>query len=437
MVQIAFLTLFLGLISGKQEVAVAVHGPVSAVELLLDGTAVARLGGPPWSTRVDLGPDLEPHELVARALDAEGQEIGRTQQLLNLPRPPAEVSILLEGGSKGRPAGARLTWNNPSFAKPAAVSLLLDGNPLPLDGQAHAVLPAVDPGVTHVLSAEVRFSPSLVARRAVGFGVGWGDEISTALTAVPVRLRPGSKMPDAGGLQGWILAAGKAVPVAAIDRGPAQLLVVRDEKVRRPLQLYGQLRGDLGGDRMDPRVRLEMILKQNGEIKLIWPYAHAVAGAGVTADRFNSTESFTATDGGLLWLLGLLVPQSREADQHLSDALAVAGLEALGGHGPRAVLLVVGDNPQDLSVYSPGRVAHYLESIHVPFIVWSQRGTKTPASTAWGRAEDVSSKPKLVGAFSRLEDNLDTQRIVWIEGSHLPGAISLSPAAEAVLELVR
>jgi hypothetical protein len=69
MVQIAFLTLFLGLISGKQEVAVAVHGPVSAVELLLDGTAVAHLGRPPWSTRVDLGPQLEPHELVARALE--------------------------------------------------------------------------------------------------------------------------------------------------------------------------------------------------------------------------------------------------------------------------------------------------------------------------------------------------------------------------------
>ena len=65
-----------------------------------------------------------------------------------------------------------------------------------------------------------------------------------------------------------ILAAGKAVPVAAVDRGPAQLLVVRDEKVRRPLQLYGQSRGDLGGDRMDPRVRLEMILKQNGQVKL-------------------------------------------------------------------------------------------------------------------------------------------------------------------------
>jgi hypothetical protein len=73
MVQIAFLTLFLGLTSGKQPVAVAVRGPAAAVELVLDGTAVVRIGGPPWRTAIDLGPALEPHELVARALDAKGQ----------------------------------------------------------------------------------------------------------------------------------------------------------------------------------------------------------------------------------------------------------------------------------------------------------------------------------------------------------------------------
>ena len=44
MVQIAFLTLFLGLTSGKQQIAVAVRGPAAAVELMLDGTAVVREG---------------------------------------------------------------------------------------------------------------------------------------------------------------------------------------------------------------------------------------------------------------------------------------------------------------------------------------------------------------------------------------------------------
>src|SRR4029077_18626702 len=77
MVQVAFLTLFLGLTSGKQEIAVAVRGPAAAVELMLDGTAVVRMGGPPWRTKVDLGPALTPHELVARALDAQGQEVAR------------------------------------------------------------------------------------------------------------------------------------------------------------------------------------------------------------------------------------------------------------------------------------------------------------------------------------------------------------------------
>jgi hypothetical protein len=436
MVQIAFLTLFLGLTSGKQEVDVAVRGPAAAVELVLDGTPVARLGGPPWRTRIDLGPDLEPHELVARALDSKGQEIGRTRQILNLPRPPAEVGILLESGPKG-PVGARLHWNSLSLAAPTAVSLSLDGNPVPVDDRAHAVLPAVDPAVTHVLSAEVHFSATLVARTAVGFGGGLGDEVSTELTAVPVRLRPGKKLPEVKRLQGWILVAGKAVPVAAIDRGPAQLLVVRDREARSALKLYDKPLGGLIDDEMDPRFRSEMTLGRKDQVRFLWPYAHPAAGAGLTADLFNSSDSFTAEDGGLLWLLGLILPESHETEQRLSDAVAVAGLQALGGHGPRAVLLVLGETPQDVSLFGAGAVSHYLESIRVPLAVWSLRGTKTPGPTPWGRAEDISSKPKVWVAFRHLEDDLLAQRILWIEGSHLPGEITLSPAAAEVVELVR
>src|ERR1044071_8929978 len=43
MVQIAFVTLLLGLVTGAQPVEVSVSGPVAAVELRLDGVAVGTL----------------------------------------------------------------------------------------------------------------------------------------------------------------------------------------------------------------------------------------------------------------------------------------------------------------------------------------------------------------------------------------------------------
>ena len=94
---IAFLTLFLGLIAGVHPVAVSVTAPVSVVEVELDG----RTRAAPWTVSVDFGPDLAPHELVARGLDAEGHEVSRTRQWINLPRSAAEVQILILRTEKG------------------------------------------------------------------------------------------------------------------------------------------------------------------------------------------------------------------------------------------------------------------------------------------------------------------------------------------------
>ena len=437
MVQIAFLTLFLGLTSGKQPVAVTVRGPVAAVELVLDGTAVVRMSGPSWKTKIDFGPSLEPHELVARALDEKGQEVARARQILNLPRPPAEVDILLENGPKaGQPAAARLSWRSLTGEKPAVASLLLDGQPLKLDANARAALPPVDPEVSHILSAEVRFSAAVVARKDVGFGGRLG-EVSTELTAVPVRLRPGKTLPAAAALQGWVLAGGKPVPVEAVEEGPAQLLVVRDNAARPALDNYDRTRAGTGLQAgITERRRHQMTLGKDDQIRFVWPSARAFSGQGVPAELFDASRDYTAKDGGLLWLLGSALPESEAPGQRLADATAVAGLQALAGNRPRAVLLVLGYHAQDASRYDAGTVRHYLESVRVPLIVWSlDRGSL--AATAWGGAEDISSLPKLEDAFKRLDDTLAWQRILWIEGSHLPGSISLSPAAAEVVELVR
>src|SRR5436305_12734281 len=106
---IVFVTLLLGLISGVYPIEVTVSGPVAAVEFTLDGASVGRLEHPPWVQKIDLGPDILPHQLVARALDAEGKEIVGDIQSINLPRPPAVVRIVLESDGQSAPRPARLT----------------------------------------------------------------------------------------------------------------------------------------------------------------------------------------------------------------------------------------------------------------------------------------------------------------------------------------
>jgi hypothetical protein len=443
MVQIAFLTLFLGLTSGRQDIAVAVRGPAAAVELMLDGAAVVRVGGPPWKAKVDLGSALAPHELVARALDAQGHEVARTRQMLNMPRPAAEVEILLDGGAKGTqtaPSGAHLAWRSLDGVKPAAMSLVLDGKPVALDAEGHAALPPLDAAVSHVLTAEVRFSDSIAARKDVAFGGALGEEVSTDLTAVAVRLRPKTKLPDAKDLQGWFAAGGKPLSVTAVDQGRAEVLMVVDGEAHKRIEHMQHMRGNVGSTDAAPAEldRFQIKPGKNYEMRFIWPSARQATGAGLTSDLFDASRAYTPQEGSLLYYLLRARPLREDAArmQRLADATAVAGLQALAANCPRAVLVVLGEQPKDSSRYDAETVRRYLESIRVPLVVWSLKGPKSPAA-GWGEVEDVSTYPKLQSALERLEDNLQAQRIVWVEGGHVPAAVTLSPAAAEVLEPAR
>src|SRR5262245_40827760 len=154
---IAFATLLLGLISGVYPIEVTVGGQVTAVEITLDGAPAGRIDGPPWVARIDLGSDLRPRELTAHGLDAEGKEIARVSQWLNLPRPPAEVEVVLENGADGAPKAAVLTWQSVNGVQPVSIGLTLDGEPLVVDAHGRAALPASDLKLLHVLSAELWF----------------------------------------------------------------------------------------------------------------------------------------------------------------------------------------------------------------------------------------------------------------------------------------
>lgn len=429
---IAFVTLLLGLISGVYPIEVTVGGPVAAVEYTLDGATVARIEGPPWIARVNLGPDLRPRVLTAHALDAEGKEIARVTQWMNLPRPPAEVEIVLENGPEG-PVAAHLTWQSVNGVQPASIGLTLDGDPLVVtgkDGKARAPLPSRDLKTLHVLSAELWFPTGLTARKDVVFGGEYGSEVSTELTAVPVRLKDGASLPGPEALQGWFAADGQPLTAAAVEDGPGKVVLVRVPAANDVLSKLVSLkrRPTL------PALRNKMQLGEDDRIRFLSLASSAFRKSKIPAQLFDLSQELGPRDGGMFWLLTnnrfLKEPQGR--GRQIADAVAVAGLQAVADNYRRAVVLVVGGEMPDASRYDAEIVRRYLESIRVPLHVWGLYGPGTPSSRPWGPVVDVSTLEKLERAVDRLRADLASQRIVWVEGRHLPQAVSLTPEAKGV-----
>lgn len=428
---IAFLSLFFGLITGVYPVELSVTGPVAAVEILLDGRSVDRLDGPPWTTEIDFGRELLPHTVVARALDAKGQEVGRAQAWVNLPNPLTKAEILPEGEPGAAPGAARVVWTNLKGEKPRSVSLSFDGLPVTLDADSRARLPDHDLKTLHVLSAEVEFSPQEVVRKDIAYGGEFGSEVSTELTAVPVRLRHG-KLPPPEKLGGWFTAAGQPLSVAAVEEGPAQLFVVRSPS---PADIGKRL--GRGGRKGAGNPRTERLGKEH-LVRFVFPAPLRYEAPGELSDLFDISTPFSVPRIGFAPLLeqvdrrlppgATLVKENR-----IADAVAVAGLTAITENRQRAVLLVISGSERDASQRDPATVRKFLDAIRVPLFVWclEKPAPGTPLA-AWGECEEVVDGRTLTRAVGEIRRELDSQRIVLVDGRHLPQSIALTPAAHQV-----
>jgi hypothetical protein len=434
---IAFATLFLGLVLGVQTVEVMASQDVARVELLLDGRPVAAIEHPPWRTVVDLGTALEPKILEAVGRDGRGREIARSTQRLNLPRPPAELELLLEPGEEGRGSVARLSWDSIAGQTEPTIRAWFDGAELPVVDTRRLELPAHDPRQLHFLRVEATFTEHLgtVAERVLG-GT-WADQLSAQLTAVPVHVSGNAELPAARQLDDWLTVDGKGAPVLAVDDGPDDLIVVRDLSAQPLLDGLASLDRSVsfafrsGSVRQSPSLRYVAPLKGDQRLRFLAPYARQVADTHHTTSLFEPSEAFTAHDGGLYWLLTRVrTTTSPPEGQRLADAVAAAGMMAAGGSRPRAVLLILGPDAVDRSGLDPETVRGYLESLRVPMVVWSLGGAGTPS---WGPTEAIESLTSLERATKAVRRLLDRQRILWIEGIHLPQRIELSArAAESV-----
>ncbi len=428
MTTLAFLSLFFGLIRGPYPVELAVDGPVAAVELLVDGKSVQKLQAP-WKTEIDFGPDLQPHEIVARALDAEGHEIGRAQEWANLPHPLTKVEVALEGDPASPPRAVRVIWADVKGEKPVSAVVVFDGRSLPLEASGRVPLPPHDLRSLHVLSAEIEFSGSRKVRKEAAYGGDFGSAVSTELTGVPVRVRPGTALAPEK-LAGWFTATGQPIPVDAVEEGPGQLYVVRSADASEAWKLGGK--GHL------LHFHAKTLLAEGDQVRFMFPYSQRYGSSGEVSDLFEVSPAFNTQKQSLPELVQRVVrdPIAGNKRRRIADAVAVAGLEAMKENRRRAILLVLSGHEQDQGRLDPATVRRFLAAIHVPLFVWSL-DSPAPGSTAaaWGHAEDVTEARNLVAAVEEIRQELASQRIVMLDGRLLPQSIALSPAASG-LELI-
>ncbi|HEV2063185.1 MAG TPA: hypothetical protein VGS00_01395 [Thermoanaerobaculia bacterium] len=433
---IAFASLFLGLVVGLQPVTVFVQGPVAAVSFELDGKTVGRTARPPWTLKVDFGAELSPHELVARAFDGEGRELGETRQFLNLPRPPAEVDVLLEHDAKGKAVAARLSAQSLVGGLPSRVSAAFDGSPLFSLDPGRFELPDYDLEARHVLTVEFEFSSAVSSRTDVVLGGGASSVARSELTAVALRRGSDGPFPGTADLAGALSASGRELPIVAVEGGPALVCVVRSPTIDLALKALGtggrtSFVMQPGTTRRLPQFdrdfgRYAMALEAEDILRFVWPVARPAPAS--PAELYDASHDYAGKDGGVHWLLTRVEhPERPVKDLHFADAAAVAGLQASAAGSRRAIVLVLGGESRDASRHTPAAVRRYLAAIRVPLFVWSLKSPSSqPLAAAWGKVEDVSTADKLEAAVLRLKAELALQRIVWVQGRHLPQDISLS-----------
>ena len=395
-----FLTVYLGLIAGRQPFELRADPAIASIRLMLDGSEVATLTQPPWKTTVDLGPALVPRELIAVGLDASGHEIARASQVLNLPWPQAEVQMIVRKNAAGAPAEVELEGRHLTWFQPSRSGVQLDGVALPLDRHFHASVPAVDMKRPHVISAEMAFSDGTVARREFVFGGEFGETVPTELTPVAVR---GSGSADA-----CFVSNGTPLRVSSVEKSPAMLFVVRDPdpaETRRSLKLSMILGHQTAVD-------VRRAAHVDATMELVSP-----VGKRFTGDNHPTTMIFPRLqnrnpDNGLYAFaaFGHASPDTYGGPRRWASAVAAAAVQAVGDGRRRAVILMLGSAP-DASEYSPAGVRKFLDTIGVPLFVWSVKG---PVASAWGEVEDVSTKEKFERAAAEVSRALDEQRIAWV-----------------------
>jgi hypothetical protein len=398
--QIVFLSLFLGLVTGFQNVGLRVDDGVKSVRIELGGREVARMESAPWSARVDFGKALMPRELTAIAYGADGKEITRIAQVINLSRPAAEMEIVIRREGQ-RPVEAELVGRHRLHKSAAGAKLSVDGAPIRVGRDFRARLPEMDPAHPHIVSAEMEFEDGAVARREIVLSsAAFSRSVESELTPMLVMSAGNRSLENP---EGCFSSGGAALKATTMEKSDALVVMVRDPATRAIVLPAAQYRFDL-----------------DTAERILWPVSRPINAPGEpTAIAFPQSVNH-AKVANVSWLLTQRLAPATAATEprQFADAVAVAAMSTLEKGHRRAVVLVVSKLP-DTSLYSAPVVRDYLENVGVPLFVWSADGPRPDLAAAWGRIDDVSTEAGMEAAVTRLNASLAAQRIVWVAAEPL------------------
>lgn len=463
---IEFVTILLGLVVGPRPVEINVVGAVAEVEVRLDGAVVAVLKQAPWRFECDFGP-LRSHTLAAVARDPSGRELSRAEQWINVAETAtAEASLAFATGEDGKPVAVSLTWESVGQPQPSGIEILFDGRALEVEDPRYVPLPEYDFDDFHFVSASLQFSDRQSNLLEASFGGGRRGEISAALTAVPVILDR-ARMPTLRELGSWFLADGEPLSVHGIEKRSPEVVVIRDPSVQPildelarfqlttssiripgvawaaeqwdPAAFFGDAPEIVATNLMRYGRNLRPLLSfaafsEESKMYFVSPLAAPALPAGVAPEMFLHSESFT---GGDKAVAALAFREPMTFSTQIVDAVAVAGMMAQTGSRRRAVVLLLGDTGPDRSLNPVEQVRRYLQELRVPLEVWAFGSGEVAAE--WGevrRLGDPSQPRRVLASIEVAVDDLirglRKQRIVWLEGRHLPRSIELSGEARGI-----
>jgi hypothetical protein len=464
---ITFLTLFLGLVSGPQEVRLRVASDeVARIEILIDGELRASLEraslegasleGEPWTATVDFGPGLDARRLVAVAYDASGTELERAEQGLNRPWREAEIEVVLERQGTGAPKAALVNWQSVTGRDPQSVRATLDGDDLVVDTPDRIPLPPIDLDRLHILEVELDFGGGIKAGSSISFGGASAGFADTELTALLARTdKPGRDLRQPA-TESWVTSGSEAASIVAIESGGADVVLVKGDGVGQAIRgLERGARNSLGSSAASgpdgmiaisgvsvgatatwsEQLRRALTLADDRVVRLILPHAAPVDDRHLALQLFPASPPLASDDGGLIWALtqDIRLPGTTP-ESRVADAVAIAGMQAAASNRRRAVVLILAQAQADASRYRPAQVRDLLGALDVPLVVW-QFGETVHEGWEGARIDDHTD---LRRAVKELERDLDRQRILWLAGRHEPDTLRLTEAArQAGLERVR
>ena len=437
---ISFVSLFVGFVVGIVHVQLMATAEVDRVELLLDGQVVAELREP-FSRPVDLGCEPAPHELVAVAFDGRGRVLSSARQWVNRPRATADLSLLVDGGGDSSPRTARLVWRALAGEVPRSVTVSFDGVVLPVTDPLRIELPEHDPAHVHLLRADIDFGRGVIASAEMIVGGPSRVEARSELSAIPLSLDEGAVLPETEDLAGWVEAGGLPLEIAAVEAGPVDVVVVGERSVQDALKQLGRRgrRSRRSRSTPPPEARAtapEAPTTVDADVRLrfLWPVATIWTQSSMVANNFLATAASDDARLDLAWLKARHGdwPDWSGASERLADAVAVAALTAAEGNRRRAVVLVLGPSAKDDSLVTPEEAARFLGRIGVPLHVWSIGEAASPEASRWPTARTIASAADLDAAVRDLTAAAARQRIVWVEGSHVPQDVEVGPLAKGI-----